>query len=184
MKTVLHVGCGPQSVLGTVGKYGFSADEWREVRLDVNPAVQPDIIGTMTDMKAVASGSMDAVYSAHNIEHLYPHEVPLALREFRRVLKPDGFALIICPDIQAVAELVAQGKLMEPAYQSSAGPISALDMMYGHRPSLAAGSLTMAHHTAFTLSSLIQACLDAGFGKATGERSALFGLSVLATVKA
>jgi len=181
MKTVLHVGCGPQHILGS---HGFDADKWREVRLDVNPAAQPDIIGSMTDMAAVASGSMDAVYSAHNIEHLYPHEVPLALREFRRVLKPDGFALIICPDIQAVAELVAQGKLLDPAYQSPAGPIAPLDMMFGHRPSLAAGDLFMAHHTAFTLSSLIQACIDAGFGKATGERSALFGLSVLATVKA
>ena len=43
--------------------------------------------------------SVDAVFSSHNIEHLYPHEVPLALKEFMRVLKPDGFVLMTCPDL-------------------------------------------------------------------------------------
>jgi predicted SAM-dependent methyltransferase len=57
--------------------------------------VQPDVLGTMTDMSAVATGSVDAVVSSHNMEHLYPHEVPLALAEFVRVLKPDGRALAV-----------------------------------------------------------------------------------------
>jgi predicted SAM-dependent methyltransferase len=43
-------------------------------------------------MKAVASESVDAIFSSHNIEHLYPHEVPVALAEFIRVLKPGLFA--------------------------------------------------------------------------------------------
>ena len=84
---------------------------------------------------------MDAVWSSHNVEHLYPHEVPVALAEFRRVLKPEGFAIVTCPDLQAVAELVAQDKLTQPAYQSPSGPISPLDILYGHRPALALGNL-------------------------------------------
>ena len=103
-------------------------------RLDIDPAVQPDVIGTMTDMAAVASESVDAIFSSHNIEHLYPHEVPLALKEFLRVLKPDGFFVVTCPDLQSVCALVAQGKLTEAAYQSPAGPIAAIDILYGHAP--------------------------------------------------
>jgi len=56
--------------------------------------VQPNIIGTMLDMSAVSSGSVDAIFSSHNIERLHPHEVPLALAEFRRVLAPSGFGMV------------------------------------------------------------------------------------------
>lgn len=66
--------------------------DWTENRLDIDPAVQPDVTGTMTDMASVASASVDAVFSSHNIEHLYPYEVPPSLAEFRRVLRDDGFA--------------------------------------------------------------------------------------------
>jgi ubiquinone/menaquinone biosynthesis C-methylase UbiE len=59
----------------------------------------------MTDMSAVETSSMDALYSSHNIEHVYAHEVPKALAEFKRVLRPDGFVIITCPDIQAICAL-------------------------------------------------------------------------------
>jgi predicted SAM-dependent methyltransferase len=45
--------------------------------MGLDHAVQPDVVGTMTDMSAVATGSIDAIVSSHNIEHLYPHEVRL-----------------------------------------------------------------------------------------------------------
>ena len=160
MKKVLHVGSGGVHIINT---HGFNQGEWEEVRLDINPAMGPDIVGSMTDMQGVPDKSFDAVYSSHNIEHLYPHEVPIALKEFRRVLKDDGFCLIITPDIQAVALRVAQGNLTGALYQSSAGPIAALDIMYGHRPSLERGNLFMAHHTAFTNLTLQEALMKANF---------------------
>jgi SAM-dependent methyltransferase len=135
MKTFLHVGCGPKRKDRTTS--GFA--EWSELRFDIDESVQPDLVGTMTDMSSVSSDSVDAVFSSHNIEHLYPHEVPVALSEFLRVLKPDGFAVITCPDLQAVCALVAEDKLTEPAYTSPAGPIAPLDILYGHRPPMARG---------------------------------------------
>ena len=97
MPTFLHVGCGHNRKNKTTP--GFAQPEWNEIRLDIDATVTPDIIGTMTDMSAVTSASVQAIYSSHNIEHLYPHEVPVALAEFLRVLTPDGFAVITCPDI-------------------------------------------------------------------------------------
>ena len=160
-KVFLHVGCGPQRK--GLATPGFDSDQWREIRLDINPSVSPDVIGTMTDMSAVPSASVDAVYSSHNIEHLYPHEVPVALAEFRRVLKDDGFTVITCPDLQSVAKLVADDLLTDPAYQSPAGPISPLDILYGHNASLAKGNLYMAHKCGFTKKVLISTLERAQF---------------------
>jgi len=107
------------------------------VRLDIDPANEPDIVGSMLDMAAVESESVDAIYSAHNLEHVFAHEVPLVLKEFFRVLKPEGFLLVTCPDLQTVCTLVAEDKLNDMAYNSQAGPITPLDIIYGHQGALA-----------------------------------------------
>jgi SAM-dependent methyltransferase len=166
--TLLHVGCGPSRKADTT--QAFNTPAWRELRLDIDPSVEPDIIGTMTDMSAVADRSVDAIFSSHNIEHLYPFEVPVALREFRRVLKPDGFVVLTCPDLQSVAELIAADKLLETAYTSPLGPISAIDIVYGHRRALADGNLYMAHRCGFTLRALVGLLTEMGFANVAGRR--------------
>ncbi len=170
MKTFLHVGCGPLKLESTPFA---GASGWSEVRMDLAPEVAPDIIGSMTNMREVADGRFDAVYSSHSIEHLYPHEVPTALGEFKRVLRADGFALITCPDLQSVCALVAAGGLTDPAYMSPAGPIAPLDILYGYRPALAKGEHFMAHRTGFTQASMTEELARAGFaGRASMRRGA------------
>ncbi len=168
MKTFLHVGCGPKHKDRTTR--GFNTNHWKELRFDIDEAVQPDLVGTMTDMSSVASGSVDAVFSSHNIEHLYPHDVPVALAEFLRVLNPDGFAVITCPDLQSVCALIAEDKLTEPAYTSPAGPIAPLDILYGHRPAMARGNLYMAHRCGFTQKVLTGTLQAAGFATVAAKR--------------
>lgn len=160
-KTVLHVGCGPanpQSLHRTFQRRG-----WHEVRLDIDPDVRPDIIGSMTDMSAVATESVDAIWSSHNIEHLEAHDVSIAFAEFRRVLRPTGFALIATPDLQEVCRHVAAGRLEDDLYNSAAGPIAAIDILYGFRSALARGKTYMAHRTGFTQDTLKRKLTDAGF---------------------
>jgi SAM-dependent methyltransferase len=157
----LHVGSGPKNPKKIPP--AFQGPKWREIRLDIDPAAAPDIVGDIRAMPAAQTARFDALYSSHNLEHLYPHEVPLALAEFLRVIKPGGQALVTCPDLQAVAAHIAQGNLTQPVYQSPAGPISPIDILYGHRPSLARGNLYMAHRTGFIASTLAQALAQAGF---------------------
>ena len=166
---VLHVGCGvarPDKLHRT-----FHEPGWRELRLDIDPAVEPDIVGSMTDLSMIAGGSVDAIWSSHNLEHLYAHEVPIALGEFHRVLKPGGFALITMPDLQRVAEWIAADRLEDVAYRSPAGPIRPLDMVYGWHGSIARGNLYMAHHTGFTARTLAGALERAGFRPIRVRRS-------------
>ena len=167
-RTVLHVGCGAYAPNKLHSE--FLDGTWREIRLDIDPDVAPDIVATITDMQPVADHDVDAVFSSHNLEHLYSHEVPLALREFRRVLKPDGFAVITLPDLQQVAQLIADGQLDEPAYVSPLGPISPLDILYGYRPALAMGNAFMGHRTGFTGRTLSASLLGAGFAAALVQR--------------
>ena len=167
MKKFLHVGCGSKTKKQIKG---FATDEWKEIRFDIDNKVNPDIEGSLTDMHLVASESMDAIFSSHNIEHIFPHEVPIALREFYRVLKSDGIVIITCPDLQSVCEAVVQDRLLDPLYESPAGPISPIDILYGHRGFVANGNIYMAHKCGFTYSSLKLAFLNAGYETILGRR--------------
>lgn len=165
MKILLHVGCGLESKKDLKG---FQSDDWKEIRLDIDKNVNPDIIGNLTDLSMVETASVDAIYSSHNIEHLFPHEVSTTLSWFHRVLKPTGFVVINCPDLISVCEAVVKDKLLEPLYQSSIGPISPLDILYGHRDSIAQGNMFMAHKSGFTYSALRSFIHEAGFIKTVG----------------
>ena len=167
MKTFLHVGCGH---LNKSNCLGFDSDDWDEIRLDIDKAVVPDIIGTLTDMNTVETSSVDAVYSSHNIEHIFPHEIPIALNEFYRVLKDDGIVVITCPDIQSVGEALAQDKLLEPLYNSPMGDVTPFDILYGHRSTTSDGNIFMAHKSGFTYSTLDSVFSEAGFEARVGGR--------------
>lgn len=180
-KIFLNVGAGhPKS--GAAIPEIFRTSGWKEVRLDVDPANEPDIIGSMIDMAAVESESVHAVFSSHTIEHLYPDEVGLSLKEMLRVLTPEGYAVITCPDLQAAAQMIAQDKLLETAYQSPAGPITPFDIVYSCRQFTGRDKPFMAHHCGFTLKVLIGTLKENGFQTAAGiRRTAAFDLWVIAT---
>jgi SAM-dependent methyltransferase len=180
VRNLLHVGCGMpnKSRLPEC----FQQPLWHEVRFDIDPAVQPDIVGDITNMYYVADGSMDAIWSSHNLEHLNSFQVPVALAEFRRVLKRDGFVLITVPDLRAVARHIVAGKLNTPLYESAAGPISALDVIFGHQKSIEYGNHFMAHRTGFSADNLGQALLNAGFDEVRVHEGTRWDLWAIATM--
>ena len=178
MLKLLHVGCGPQNI-NSLTK--FDSKEWEEIRLDIDPSVNPDVIGTLTDMSSVPDSSVDAVYSSHNIEHVYPHEVNSVFSEFLRVLKPSGFVFISCPDLASVAQGIISTGLENPLYESPAGPITPLDILYGHIDSMTRGNLYMAHKTGFTWDSLKAKLHGVGFPMVYGGQYAdMFALKAVA----
>lgn len=168
MKTVLHVGCGLKR-LEALGP-GYQGGDWRELRFDISETVDPDIVGDILDMKDIDEGSVDSLWSSHNIEHVFAHQVHTVLTEFRRVLAPDGFAVITCPDLQSLGERIAEGRLDDPVYTSPSGPITPLDILYGHGASIEKGGTYMAHKTGFSLRSLARAMDRAGFTNLVGTR--------------
>jgi SAM-dependent methyltransferase len=140
----------------------FQREGWREIRYNCDPTTQPDIVGALTDLQAVAAATVDAVYLHHTLELLYLHETALVLTEARRVLKPDGFLVVICADLQAACAKIAANALTEPLYHTATGVITPFDVVFGHQH---AGQPGWAHHCGFTRDSLVAALNRANFGR-------------------
>jgi SAM-dependent methyltransferase len=177
VKSVLNTGCGPYAPDRL--HPAFRGSDWSEVRFDIDKLARPDIVGSITDLGTIGDATFDAIWCSHNLEHLHTHDVPKALSEFHRVLKPDGFALIATPDLEAIAELVVKGRLEDVAYQSPAGPITALDMIYGLSSAISNGNFFMSHHTGFTADRLGRLLIDSGFAEVLAKNGSWFDLWTL-----
>jgi SAM-dependent methyltransferase len=179
-RLLANLGAGPK---GTAWLPSMFAD-WRELRIDVDPIVAPDILADMTDLSAIESGSVDAVWSAHGIEHLYLFEVSKAIAEIYRILADDGFFCLIVPDLQGLAEYIANDRLHEVVYESPAGPVIAHDIIFGFGPSLARGRSSMAHKCGFTPTLLLQKLQEAPFAELVLRRRANHELAAVACKRA
>jgi hypothetical protein len=94
--------------------------------------------------------------------------VPRVLAGFLHVLKDGGFTQIRVPDISEVMRVtIEQGLDIEDVlYQSAAGPIMVLDVLYGHSGEIErSGQDFYAHKTGFTQKSLLAALRRAGFSR-------------------
>jgi hypothetical protein len=171
-----NLGCGPKGA----GRPPPSLEQWRELRVDANAAVEPDVVADLTDLSPIPTGSVHGIWAAHCVEHLYRHQVRLALSEMCRILSPDGFACILVPDLQTVAAYVASDKMDEPLYISPAGPIAPHDILFGLGSDIAVGNTFMAHKCGFTPSALMAEMNAAGFGQFIVLRRPNFELAALA----
>ena len=134
--------------------------------MDIDPRNAPDYVASICDMRGVIEdGSFDAIWSSHCIEHLHDHEVLPALREFKRILRADGFAIVACPCMDAIAKLLVSEDIESVAYLSPAGPIRLIDLVFGHSRSIEAGHVHMTHKTGFTADRLGRLATNAGFAE-------------------
>lgn len=175
-RSFINAGSGPKNN----SRYPTFFRTWRQIRVDLDPETKPDVLASIADLSAIPDGSVDAVWSAHCVEHLFAHEVPSALAEFRRVLRRTGFACIVIPDLQAIAEWIATDRLQETIYQSASGPVTAHDMIWGFGRALAAGNLQMAHRCGFTPTPFMRILTEAGFAEVLLRRKSSLELVALA----
>lgn len=157
---VLHVGCGNDPLPEWL-------EDFEEKRLDICADFNPDFTASMTDMGEV--GTYGVVFCSHSLEHVHGYEVNHALKEFHRVLRPGGHAIVIVPDLEGVSPTE------DVLYESPSGPITGLDMYYG-KQDLIETMPFMAHHTAFTSETLESAMKKAGFGMVEVRRLESYNL--------
>lgn len=163
MKKVLNVG-GNTKAISLPPQYA----EFEHILLDIDPKGSPDIVCDARNLPELDAGQFDAVYCSHNLEHYHRHEVKMVLNGFLHVLKDGGFAQIRVPDIHEVMRVTIQQGLDidDVLYQSPAGPIMVLDVLYGYSREIEqSGQDFFAHKTGFTQKSLLKALQTAGFLK-------------------
>lgn len=162
-KRVLNVGGGSESIRLPPQYASFEV-----LRLDIDPAVSPHVLCDARELTRLEPRQFDGVYCAHNLEHYYAHEVPRVLAGFLHVLKDQGFAHLIVPDIADVMRIAVEKglDLEDMLYHSPAGPVSVHDVIWGYGAEIAqTGKDYYAHKTGFTPKSLVAAIKGAGFGR-------------------
>jgi SAM-dependent methyltransferase len=142
-------------------------EEFEHLLLDIDPAVNPDVLCDAREMTSKLDGNQfDVVYCSHNLEHYYEHDVNKVLTSFWHVLKNGGMLVARVPDIGAVMRTVVAQDLDidDVLYQADAGPIRVLDIMYGWSAQMErSGNEFFAHKTGFTVKSLVAKVQQAGF---------------------
>jgi len=71
--------------------------------LNIQEAPHVDFIGDAGDLSQFDDESVAEIYASHILEHLgYVEELPAALAEWYRVMKPGGLVMISVPDMVAL----------------------------------------------------------------------------------
>ena len=142
----------------------FDPAQWQEVTAskEMESADVPlDICG----LAAVADESCDAIWNVASLCYLQAHEVVPVLKECFRILRPSGSLMLNLPDLQRVGQSLAQGKLEHELYRSPAGPITAIDLLFGHRASLRDGYQHLQVRTGFVAGTIVHKLTPLGFGE-------------------
>lgn len=78
--------------------------EWEIFDAIAGPSV--DHVGNAKDLARFADGTFAALYASHVLEHFdYIGELELVLKEWKRVLEPDGTLYVSVPDLDVLAGL-------------------------------------------------------------------------------
>lgn len=159
MNKVLNVGGNNKSIDLPSHFYG-----WEHILLDIDAQGNPDIVLDARSLSQLAPSAYDAVYCAHNLEHYYRHDGVQVLRGFLHILKDDGFAHIVVPDVgELMQKVVDIGMDIDDfLYQSAMGPVTVRDVLYGHGSEIErSGNDFYAHKTGFTckaLNAMLEKC--------------------------
>lgn len=80
--------------------------------MNIQPGAYVDYVGNCISLTQFADSSVDEVYASHVLEHLgFREELPRALKEIWRVLKPGGILKISVPDFDTLCYLVTHQKV-------------------------------------------------------------------------
>lgn len=161
MNKVLNVGGNNKSI--ALPSYYAG---WEHILLDIDAKGNPDIVLDARQLTQLPSSEYDAVYCSHNLEHYYRHDAARVLWGFLHLLKEDGFAHIVVPDLGELMLTVVKKELDidDFLYQSAMGPVTVRDVMYGYGPEIErSGNDFYAHKTGYTRKALIALLNNSGF---------------------
>ena len=79
------------------------------INIDINFARRPDMWLDVRHGTPFATGTVDAIYTRHVLEHFYHDELTRVLRDARRVLRPSGGIRILVPSLEVACRAYLDG---------------------------------------------------------------------------
>jgi hypothetical protein len=128
-------------------------NNYKEVRVDLSPECDPHVIDDIVGLSQIPDDTIDLIWACHVMEHIHWHQIPKTIEGFSRILKENGYAIIITPDLESIASMIPGG-LLDEAYPTSEGSISPIDMIYGFRPYIENQGDLQIHRTGYTADSM------------------------------
>ena len=144
----LNWGCGP-----AIADSANGVEWWNSDVVDYGQVH----VGSILDRLPVRAGFFDGIVANHSLQCLTVHELPIALAEFRRVLRPGGRLRVLVPDVLAAFRAYEESNFDWPGF-AAIGEGWSVDRKLGHY--LTWGGQ---NRTTFTPVSLAEILDDAGF---------------------
>ncbi|WP_245668562.1 class I SAM-dependent DNA methyltransferase [Nocardia xishanensis] len=132
---VADIGCGPGRIaahLVSLGVPAFGMDlspRMIELAREEYPGLRFEV-GSMEEL-AIEDGALAGLVAWYSIIHLPPERVPHVLREFHRVLRPGGHALLAFQAAEAADEVIAFDHKVTRAYRWSPDRLAELSREAG-----------------------------------------------------
>lgn len=107
-KKIVDLGCG-------MPHESYTSDEGDVIRVDIREDVNPDY---RCDLRRLpfATGEFDVVFSSHTLEHFSRNEVPEVIKEWVRILKPEGELRLVLPNLEWAAKHVLNKEIDTDVY--------------------------------------------------------------------
>lgn len=131
----IHLGCGNKYIPGFV-------------HIDAIPFEHVQHVSSVDNLGFLNDKSVELIYTCHVLEHFRLSQIPLVLKEWHRVLSPDGTLRLAVPNFKSICEL----------YTRTSDISQCLGPLYGRQD-----YLYNFHYTVFDFESLQQLLHDAGF---------------------
>lgn len=148
---MLHVGCGDSRI-----------EEF--VNIDCRATKTTDLVADAWDLGAIASNSVEYIYSRHMLEHLSIHDAAKSLREWRRVLMPGGIVHVVVPNLIFHARQLL-GLIERPGFPDQQA--HALAGFYGWQNEANGGTKEDMHRWGYTPASLERLLVSCGLRPTT-----------------
>lgn len=94
----LHLGCGTRRLPGFT-------------HVDTRSEVHPDVVADASNLSQFGDNTVDLVYACHVLEHFGRGETLPVLREWNRVLVPNGTLRLSVPDFSEIARQYVENGL-------------------------------------------------------------------------
>ena len=139
-------------------------------RVDVDEKCEPDYLYDIRDLSQILSNSVEEIYTAHTLEHIFLVEMFPTVRGLCRILIPGGKITIIVPDGEAICKDWVNEKVKPDYFEK---------ILFGAQPN---ATPYMSHKQVFWPRKLIRFLNIAGFTDIeTSQNTGTYELTGLAT---